>query len=794
MSRRASQILALLAVAAFWSGCATSRPSVSRANGTEVLLDPPRTQHVRKMLDSALLLQSHGRYVQAQGILSAALSELSLVDTTGSGDAVSTLTVQVLASMRNSLPYSLEPDALEDAVYEEEDGVSLLDSIPDTTSEAALDSSTLAVLRREALVDSTATFDLPIEVNDQVLMNLRLLKDRIPQHFARWLERKGRWEEMIGQELSEHGMPRDLIYQAMIESGFNPRATSPAAAAGIWQFIPGTGRRFGMRIDRFVDERRDPIKSTRAAIAYLSILYQQFGDWKLAMAAYNCGEFCVERTIRRAGHNDYWTLPLPRETKNYVPRIFAAAILGKNPKAHGFDLQPWSPVAMDTFTVEGGLTFAQIGKALSVPEDTLALLNPALVRGTTPPSHEVWVLNLPQGLRERFAGIYPDLDRSFQAPVPQRTVHKVRRKETLVGIASRYGVSVADLKRWNKISGKKVRAGRTLVVFGDYPGSPLAQAKEPPLAKRGEGIPQRSKQAVHKVRRGETLASIAVRYGVSKDDLAQWNGQNAGRLKAGKFLWVSAPGTEVPPVASSANVHPLVAKAKMASTETIAAKSESAKSTASATPEGTRHRVRRGETLERIAEQYGTTVTQLRAWNGLKNDRLRSGSRILVAGESVNPAKPVQLAKAAPAALPVAAKPEPPPRRLAKAEQTDALPVHIVRDGETLDAIAHQHGVSAGSIKLLNHLRSSRIDIGQKLALPAGVAIARPSAPIPPQRVSRPTTGPRTVSYTVRPGDSLYSIARSRSTTVDTLMQLNGLTQAKLKPGQVIQVPMVASL
>lgn len=793
MSRRASQILALLAVAAFWSGCATSRPSASRAPGAEVLLDPPRMQHVRKMLDSALLLQSHGRYVQAQGILSSALSELTLVDTAGSGDAVSTLTVQVLASMRNSLPYSLEPDALEDAVYEEEDGVSLLDSIPDTTSEAALDSSTLAVLRREALVDSTATFDLPIEVNDQVLLNLRLLKDRIPQHFARWLERKGRWEEMIGQELSAHGMPRDLMYQAMIESGFNPRATSPAAAAGIWQFIPGTGRRFGMRIDRFVDERRDPIKSTRAAIAYLSILYQQFGDWKLAMAAYNCGEFCVERTIRRAGHNDYWTLPLPRETKNYVPRIFAAAILGKNPKAHGFDLQPWSPVAMDTFTVEGGLTFAQIGKALSVPEDTLAVLNPALVRGTTPPSHDLWVLNLPQGLRERFAGVYPDLDRSFQAPTPQRTVHKVRRKETLVGIASRYGVSVADLKRWNKISGKKVRAGRTLVVYGDYPGAPVAQVKEPPLAKRGEGIPTRSKQAVHKVRRGETLASIAARYGVSKSDLAQWNGQNAGRLKVGKFLWVSAPSVEVAGAVATNPAHPTVAaKAVQATSEGVASKQESAETKTAETPAGTRHRVRRGETLEKIAQQYGTTAAQLRDWNGLKSERLRSGTRILVAGEPSKVAKPATLVKAA--TVPTVAKAESAPRRLAKADQTETLPVHVVRDGETLDAIAHQHGVSAGSIKLLNHLRSSRIDIGQKLALPAGVAVARPTVPSPPQRAARPTAGPRTVSYTVRPGDSLYSIARSRSTTVDTLMQLNGLTQAKLKPGQVIQVPMVASL
>jgi len=747
-------------------------------------MDIARTQNVRKTLDSALWLQARGRYVQAHGLLSSALSELSMVDTTGAGEAVSSLTVQVLASMRNSLPYSLEPDALEDAVAGEEDGVTLLDSIPESVAGTQLDSTTLAALRSEVLVDSAETFDLPIEANDQVLMNLRLLKNQIPQHFARWLERKGRWEEMITQELVASGMPRDLIYQAMIESGFNPRATSPAAAAGIWQFIPGTGRRFGMRIDRFVDERRDPVKSTRAAIAYLNILYQQFGDWKLAMAAYNCGEFCVERTIRKAGHNDYWTLPLPRETKNYVPRIFAAAILGKNPKAHGFELKPWSPMAMDTFTVEGGLTFSQIGKALAIPEDTLALLNPALVRHTTPPAREPWLLNLPMGVRERFAEVYPDLEKSYQAPAPQRTVHRVRRKETLVGIASRYGVTVADLKRWNKISGRRVWPGRNLVVYGDYPGAPMVQAKEPPLAKRGEGIPARSKQAVHKVRRGETLSSIALRYGVSREDLAAWNGGNVDRLKAGKFLWVSAPLADLPAV-SAPTAKPVAV---------VAAKEAPSKPEAS-TPQGTRHRVRRGETLEKIASLYGTTPAHLRAWNKLASDHLRSGTRIVVSGEVAKPSKGQEHAAVVAAKVPVKLE-QPTPHRLAlaKPEAASTGPVHVVRDGETLDAIAQKHAVSVGSIKLLNHLRSSRIDIGQKLMLPAGVALQQPSAPSAPQRAARPTVPVRTISYTVRPGDSLYSIARSRSTTVDTLMQLNGLTQSNLKPGQVIQVPQVASL
>jgi membrane-bound lytic murein transglycosylase D len=207
-----------------------------------------------------------------------------------------------------------------------------------------------------------------------------------------------------------------------------------------------------LRIDRYVDERRDPWKSTQAAIGYLTYLYKMYGDWKLAMASYNCGEACVGRAIRRAGTNDYWSLPIPRETKNYVPRIFAAAILGKNPRAHGFDVTPWDPVVIDTFTVQGGLTFAQIGEALGVPADSIAMLNPELVRGTTPPVKGNWVLHLPVGSRETFAAIEPTLERSYHAPQPQKFTYKVRRKQSIAGIAANFGVSAADVRRWNRIS------------------------------------------------------------------------------------------------------------------------------------------------------------------------------------------------------------------------------------------------------------------------------------------------------------------------------------------------------
>jgi membrane-bound lytic murein transglycosylase D len=776
MRRGAFTLSALLVAAAAWTGCASSARLGPTARPA-VRAQPVAVARIRRLLDTGMQLQAQGLYAQSQEVLSNAMSDLSVLDTSASPSGVRALTQQVLGAMRSNLPYSLEPDIVEEPGEDEEDGEALLDSLPDTAAMAPLDSATADSLRREAMADSTSTFDLPVEINDLVLMNLRVFKDQIPQHFARWLERKGRWEGYITQQLQAHGMPKDLLYLAMVESGFNPRATSPAAAAGIWQFIPGTGRKFGLRIDRFVDERRDPWKSTQAAIVYLSSLYQEFGDWRLAMAAYNCGENCVERAIRRSGMNDYWHIGLPRETRNYVPRIFAAAILAKNPKAHGFEIQPWAPVLADTFTVQGGFTFAQIGQTLGVPEDSLGLLNPALVRGITPPVHDNWLLNLPLGTRSRFADAYASLEPSFQAPQPQRYVHRVRRKETLAGIAARYGVSVADIKRWNKIRGRKVRGGRTLVIWGDCPAGSGVALAEPPLAKRGEGIPEPSHQLSHKIRRGESLASIARSYDVTTDDLKEWNGLSGTRLRPGHRIWVSSPTVAERDAIADLKL-PVDTAAQVASTDV----GDTAPAVQPSAPEQPfRHRVLWGENLDKIGRRYGVTAEQIRKWNGLVSDRVQPGRRLWIGGNDpdATASEPIAKAKAAPT------------RTAARGPEH----IHVVRQGETLGAIAEQYAVAASSIRSLNRIRSSRIDVGQKLRIPASAGAPAVATESTPRYSTRFTTAAklRTASYTVRLGDSLYSIAIARATTVDTLMELNGLTRSKLKPGQVILVPLASA-
>ena len=729
------------------------------------------------------MLQAKGQYAASQVYLEAALSEVSLASPSDS--ALRPLAEEILGTMRNNLPYSLATNSA-DRDY---DGQSLLDSLDQTELTSGVDfgsdTSLVRKYRQEAMLDSTAVFDLPVEINDRVLAQLRMFKERAPSHFQRWLERKGRWEQEFTAKLAARGMPTDLIYLAMIESGFSSRATSPAAAAGIWQFIPSTGRRYGLRVDRFVDERRDPWKATDAALDFLSSLYLRYGDWRLAMAAYNCGEGCIDRAIRKLGRPDYWNLPIPLETRNYVPRIYAAAILGKRPEIHGFQYTPWQPLACDTFTVEGGIPLLKIAEAVGAPAESLAMMNPALIKGMTPPAAEPYLLRLPPGTRSIFDSAYASLEKSFQAPQPSRLAHRVRRGETLQRIAIKYGVTVASLKSWNKLRGKRVKAGRTLTIYADdMRTANLPVWQEPPLERRAH-ITARSGSAprtpMHRVRKGETLQRIAAKYDVSVADLRSWNDiASSGRLKAGRSLQVG-PSITDPTLADIPRTQPI-------SVQSPAATEQAGYARETTRNETVRHRVRRGETLQRIARRYDVTVRDLMAWNDLSSARVKAGTNLKVFAKGSAATEPVREVAEV--------------RAERKRDISPAATTHRVRRGETLSSIALKHGTTIRELMEANGLRGSQVRVGQALRIPGSPPSedgedlqARRAEPAPP-RVSFQKQQPsaidhtiRTTAYTVRPGDTLYSIARARSTTVDTLKLLNGLRKADLRVGQVIKVP-----
>ena len=256
---------------------------------------------------------------------------------------------------------------------------------------------------REHNLNALPRFDIPMVINDRVVAWMEYFQGAGRRHFTRYLKRSGRYLPLMRQILIEEGLPQDLVYIAMIESGFNMHARSRANAVGSWQFIRATGRRYGMRADGWVDERRDPYRATRAAASYFRDLYGEFGDWYLAMAAYNAGEGRVRKAIRTTGSRNFWHIArhhraLHAETRDYVPKFIAAAIIAKMPDRFGFaEVVLDQPVEFETGKVETQTDLAVIAKCAGVGRDAVFDLNPHLVRGATPPGARHYKIRLPTG-------------------------------------------------------------------------------------------------------------------------------------------------------------------------------------------------------------------------------------------------------------------------------------------------------------------------------------------------------------------------------------------------------------
>lgn len=321
-------------------------------------------------------------------------------------------------------------------------------------------------------------WDLPVVWNASVARFVNLFQTEQTDRMALYLKRSGRYEGMIRGKLRERGMPEDLVYLSMIESGFNPNARSRAQAVGLWQFMAATARQYGLRVDGYVDERRDPEKSTDAALRYLQDLYDEFGAWNLAAAAYNTGGGRVARIMReetgavRGVEADFWRIRerLPRDTREYVPLMFAMALIGKEPQKYGLEnVERWLPLPTDTVAVPGGTDLEVVAAAVRVSEEELRTLNPQLVRGMTPPSEDHFPVAVPDGRAPLYAANFPA---ARAAPRPAReaeqtaeTAHRVRSGESLWTIARRHGVTVSALQRANGLSRRAViRPGQVLRI------------------------------------------------------------------------------------------------------------------------------------------------------------------------------------------------------------------------------------------------------------------------------------------------------------------------------------------
>jgi membrane-bound lytic murein transglycosylase D len=380
-------------------------------------------------------------------------------------------------------------------------------------------------------------WDLTVTPHARVDYWIDFLKGRNYDKTRLWLERSGRYAPMIREQLRARGMPEDLIYLALIESGFSPRAYSRAHASGIWQFIEETGRRYGLRVSDYLDERRDPVKSTTAALDYLQELYARFGSWYLAAAAYNTGENRVDRILReRAGGRRgddalFWKIApyLPRETRDYVPLMLAAGHIAKEPDKYGFSgLDYHEPLAFEPVAVPAGTSLRAVARAAEVPFDAVRDLNPQLLLGVTPPGRD-WSVRLPPGQGKIYAR---NADRILAEERLAAIEHTVRRGETLSHIANRYGTSVNALRAANVgIQPSRIQVGQRVRV----PMRAQVAAASAPAAQA------RNRWTRHQVRRGESLWSISRRYGVSVRELQAWNDMGRrSKIMVGQNLRIRA--------------------------------------------------------------------------------------------------------------------------------------------------------------------------------------------------------------------------------------------------------------
>jgi membrane-bound lytic murein transglycosylase D len=442
----------------------------------------------------------------------------------------------------------------------------------------------------EASPSGSQTYDIPIEMNKRVKAIIQMFQDRRRDWFQSALRRSGRYIEYAQEVFREEGLPRDLVYLAMVESAFKPRAVSRAGARGVWQFMSGTGRLYGLRRDYWVDERFDPEKSTRAAAEHLRDLYEEFGDWYLVMAAYNAGPNKVKRAIARTGSRDFWKLSrtryLRRETKSYVPLILATIVIAKDPERYGFDTEKEPRVTFDVVELDFPIDLATAAKCANTSLTVMKDLNPELRRWVTPLDRDQWTLKLPEGSRNKFCAALESLPPENRV---RFVTYTVRRGDTLSQIASRYRTSVKALADTNHIGRRYlIKPGQVLTVpvpEGTVPTRASSRNRMAELAASNGG-------SVHVVRPGDTLSEIADAYGISLGNLRRWNGLGRRSL-----------------------IHPgqkLVVETGTATTQ-----------------EGRLvYRVQRGDTLAKIARRFSVSVSDLQRWNKLSHDRIYVGDSL----------------------------------------------------------------------------------------------------------------------------------------------------------------------
>jgi len=441
--------------------------------------------------------------------------------------------------------------------------------------------------KAEAEIKSTRS-DLPLMMTDQVAGYINYFSTRGRGTLERALVRSGRYQTMIRQTLKEEGVPQDLMYLAQAESGFHPLALSRAGARGMWQFMGSRARGYGLERSWWLDERQDPEKSTRAAAHHLKDLYGQFGDWYLAMAAYNSGPGTVQNAVKRTGYADFWELynrnVLPKETRNYVPIILAVAIMAKNPAQYGLDkVVQEQPVPFDTVKIDHPVDLRLVAECVDASVDDIQDVNPSLLRMTTPKDGS-FDLHLPLRTRDKF-------ETAIAAIPPEMRVwwryHKVQPGDTLASISRSYRTSAKAIAEANSLSGDSLEAASKVII-------PIAPGKN---ASNEDRVAYSGHATRYKVHKGDTVQTVADNFGVPATMIRRWNHVKGDSLKGRSIIYVHFPVT------------------RSFAEQTAARKSNKAGNSQTTANGVHRHTVKQGETFTSIASSYQTSVAALKRDN-----------------------------------------------------------------------------------------------------------------------------------------------------------------------------------
>ena len=686
-------------------------------------------------------------------------------------------------------------------------------------------------LKNYTVLDSYVENSKANEVSDEVyIQRLRAMPTAIEMPFnsvvKTYIEmyterRRTLVEEMLGmslyympifeQALEKEGLPLELKYLPVIESALNPEAVSRVGATGLWQFMISTAKGLGLEVNSMVDERRDPYRSSASAATYLKSLYNIYHDWSLVIAAYNCGPGNVNKALRRAGGTgkDFWEIYpyLPKETRGYVPAFIAANYVMTYFKNHNISPSlAKKPLLTDTIAVNQRIHFNQISQVLNMPLDELRVLNPQFRRDVIPgdtraytlclPTHQIYsfimskdsILNYRNDLYARRDVVQPatinedkvtgveGVDFNYETQTVTKW-HKVGRRETLSSIARKYGVTTSSIKRNNGLKRSRVHRGQSLkIVTTQRVKVPIEKSDEQVndelMADNGENVsevttnetvnsentqevtpepketakpqhkePQRkpSRKAnsdgivsKHTVRSGESLYRIATDNGITIDELKAANGITDDAVQAGMVLTIPEPGT--------------VSASKIKANK---AKQSQAKAT--------KHTVRAGESLNKIATENGITIDELKDANDLNSDMIHAGDVLTI------PAKGET-------------------SKHSSAEKKRETVNHTVRAGDNLGKIAKNYGVTVDEIKAANGISGNNIMVGQTLVIPTDGSAVN-AAPAKKQKAERNRT------HTVRSGETLGAIAEKYGTTVSAIKRASGMKSDRLSIGQKLTIP-----